>query len=111
MIRRPLTTALMLSAAALAGANLGGCGRLARPDQLEQPAPLFGDQAKADYAAKQKAAATARTRNKLDNPQSDDPPLGAQPLPQAPNGVQIPGGPSGPNGPAPQGALGSGTDQ
>jgi len=86
----------------LAAATLGGCGELGT---LAQPAPLFGAQAKADYAAKQKQAKIARARAKADRDQSsspDDP--NVQPLNQAPYSNPIPGGPGGGDTP-PEGAL------
>jgi len=53
---RLLVVTLLAACAALAG-----CGKVGA---LEQPAPLFGAQAKADYDAKQRAAADARVRAK-----------------------------------------------
>jgi hypothetical protein len=49
----------MLAALLVAGALLSGCGKTG---ELEQPAPLFGAKAKADYQAKQAADAAARAR-------------------------------------------------
>jgi predicted small lipoprotein YifL len=60
MIRRPL---IFLSIAALAAA-LTACGK---EGPLERPAPLFGAQAKADYAAQKRRQAEARTTQSQSN--------------------------------------------
>lgn len=105
MIARSLMIALMLSTAALAG-----CGKTG---QLEQPAPLFGSKAKADYDAKKRQEAADRARMARERREStvttpDD--ATAQPLTQAPYAPPIPGQ-SDPFGHGPQGALpGPGTD-
>ena len=94
---RLATLAVLAAAAALAG-----CGELGT---LEQPAPMFGAQAKADYAAKKKAEAVARARAKADSDQPntpDDPDI--QPLNRAPYANPIPGA-SGPGGAPPEGAM------
>jgi len=57
---RPIPFARVgLIALFFAAAALSGCGKTG---ELEQPAPLFGAQAKADYAAKKKAEAEERAR-------------------------------------------------
>ena len=53
---RGLTLALVAFAAAAA---LGACGK---QGDLERPAPLWGDKAKADYAAQQRQAAEAKAK-------------------------------------------------
>lgn len=94
MTRRPLMIAALLSAAALSA-----CGKTG---ELEQPAPLFGANAKADYEAQQKAAAAAAAKRAQPRPASIDPT--SQPLDQAPYAQPIPGN-SDPFGRAPQGSL------
>jgi predicted small lipoprotein YifL len=102
MIARPHIARLGLAAALLASVSLAACGKLG---ELEQPAPLFGDKAKADYAAQHHAADAARARAAAaksvpaeQNSNTADPsPL---PLHQAPYAPPIPGrtDPNGPNG-------------
>ena len=46
-------------AVALAAGTLGGCGK---QGDLERPAPMWGEKAKADYEAQQRAAASAKRR-------------------------------------------------
>jgi len=90
---------------AAAGLALAGCGKLG---PLQQPAPLFGAQAQAAYAAQQKAkaeAAQARAAKQAENKQAPDDPS-TQPLPQAPYGTQITGRPD-PFGTSPPSALGN----
>jgi hypothetical protein len=99
MTIRPFMIAALLSAAALSA-----CGKTG---ELMQPAPLFGAQAKADYAAKQKAAAEAAARAKAakeaePQPAATDPT--AAPLTQAPYASPIQGR-SDPFGTAPAGSL------
>ena len=53
-ILRPVTVAVL-------ALSLGACGKLG---PLEQPPPLFGAQAKADYAAQQAAKEAAKTAKK-----------------------------------------------
>lgn len=55
MIVRPLLLAAMLGSAVM----LADCGKTG---ELEQPAPLFGAKAKADYQAKREAEAAAKAR-------------------------------------------------
>ena len=59
MSARPLIPALLFTGAALACAGLAGCGKTGL---LEQPAPMFGAQAKADYASAKQADADAKAR-------------------------------------------------
>jgi predicted small lipoprotein YifL len=100
---------LTFAVALLASTALAGCGKLG---DLEQPAPLFGAQAKADYAAQQHAKDAARNRAQAagqpaaeQNGNTPDPNL--LPLHQAPFAPPIPGrgdpnGPEGPPGALPQ---------
>jgi len=88
-----------------AGLALTACGKLG---PLQQPAPLFGAQAQAAYAAQQKAkteAAQARAAKQAEPKAAPDDPS-TQPLPQAPYGTQITGRPD-PFGTAPPSALGN----
>jgi hypothetical protein len=103
MIARPLMIACGV-AAMLAGAGLAGCGKTG---QLERPAPLFGERAKAEYDAQKRkeaadhaAAERARAASTVTTP--DD--AASQPLTQAPYAPAIPGR-SDPFGPGPQGAT------
>jgi predicted small lipoprotein YifL len=62
--RTVLWGAMLWSAAALA---LGACGRVG---PLDQPAPLYGEKAKADYQARKKAeAAAAKASKDQDEPE------------------------------------------
>jgi predicted small lipoprotein YifL len=100
MTARSLLVVLLLSAGFLAG-----CGKTGL---LEQPAPLFGADAKAHYEAQKKADADAKARaaaaKKADStaPIVDDP--DGRPMT---NGTmpQVPGAPSNPFASGPQGAL------
>jgi hypothetical protein len=56
MSRRPPLSVVILAGAALA---LSACGKVG---ELDRPAPLWGEKAKADYAAQQKAAADAQAQ-------------------------------------------------
>jgi hypothetical protein len=103
MTARPQIARFGLAAALLAGLALGACGKLG---DLEQPAPLFGAKAKADYAARRHAdeaararAAAAKSAPAEQNANTPDP--SALPLHQAPWAPPIPGrtDPNGPNGP------------
>jgi hypothetical protein len=98
MIARPV-----YAAAFLASLALSGCGKLG---DLEQPAPMFGAQAKADYAERHRAADAARAREQAartpepeQNGNTPDP--NALPLHEAPWAPPIPGrtDPNGPSGP------------
>jgi predicted small lipoprotein YifL len=97
MTARPQIARFGLAAALLVSLSLGACGKLG---ELEQPAPLFGDKAKADYAAQHQAdAARARAAAARATPQQQSPNL--LPLHQAPIVPPIAGrsNPEGPNGP------------
>ncbi len=95
-----LKIAALTGLVALSAAGLSACGKTG---QLEQPAPLFGAQAKADYDAKQQADAEARAAKRAQpDPTPTDPT--SQPLDQAPYAQPIPGQ-SGPFSHGPQGAL------
>lgn len=56
-----LTRRLNLAAFGWLALSLGACGKLG---PLEQPPPLFGAQAKADYAAQKAAAEAAKSQKK-----------------------------------------------
>jgi predicted small lipoprotein YifL len=86
MTARPLALALLAAALALAG-----CGKTG---SLEQPAPLFGAKAKADYDAKRAADAAARARDAETRRKQQDNTLldpAAQPPTQAPYAPPLPG--------------------
>jgi len=81
MTARPLILMMFLASSLLAG-----CGKMG---DLDQPAPLFGAKAKADYDAQQRAAAIARAARKADEPPAPNP--DAAPLDQAPYPPSIAG--------------------
>lgn len=89
----------------VASLALAGCGKLG---SLDQPAPLFGAKAKADWEAKKRAEADQKARSKdKDNSQPDrpnPPDPNNPPLTQAPYATAIPGH-NDPFGAGPQGAL------
>ena len=98
MIARPTIAAVVFACLALTG-----CGKLG---DLEQPAPMFGAQAKADYQAQHRAEDAARARAqaaKQPSPEQngDTPDPNALPLHEAPFSPPIPGrtDPNGPTGP------------
>jgi predicted small lipoprotein YifL len=101
MTVRSLIITLVLSSAALAG-----CGKTGL---LEQPAPLVGDKAKADYQAQKQAEADAKASaaaaRKAQNtaPIVDSPET--RPLTNAPYGPPLPAQVNDPFAPGPQGAL------
>jgi len=106
MSARPVMLALAAAGAALAGLGLSGCGKTGN---LEQPAPLFGTEAKAQYAAQKKAEAEEKARANAarkaqpTGPIVDDP--DSQPLPNGPYNPPNPSHLSDPFAPGPQGAL------
>ncbi len=77
-----------------AGIGVSACGKLG---DLEQPAPLFGARAKADYERQQQqhaadaARARARAQSQLPPPNDEATPSSEQPLTQAPYAPTIPG--------------------
>jgi predicted small lipoprotein YifL len=94
---------LGIAAALVASFTLAGCGKLG---DLEQPAPLVGARAKADYAAHRRAEDAARNRAQAATQPSPEqngntPDPNALPLHQAPFAPPIPGrtDPNGPYGP------------
>jgi hypothetical protein len=103
--RRPASTFAGLGLAAVL--ILAGCGRVG---VLEQPAPLYGAKAKADYQAR-KAAAAAKAQTDKDDGKPE--PLAPDtPGPDAPRGrpqtlraQPIPGAASPPNAPGTGGVL------
>ena len=88
-----------------ASVGLSACGKLG---DLEQPAPLFGSKAKADYEAHKEEAARARARAASEPPPpNDEADSNAAPLTQAPYAPTLPGRndtmpPQGPQGSLPQ---------
>jgi len=101
MSMRPLILTL-----ALTGIALGGCGKTGI---LEQPAPMFGAEAKAQYAQQKKDEADAKARaNAVRKAQPngsivDDP--DSQPLPNGPYTPPNPGHIGDPFAQGPQGSL------
>ena len=95
---------LYLIAALFGAAALAGCGKTG---DLDQPAPLFGARAKADYAAQQRAREAAAAQKAQDAAIRRNQPNGtpldptAQPMTQAPFAPPLPGR-TDPLGPAPQ---------
>ena len=106
MSARPLFLTLALTGLALSGVSLAGCGKTGL---LEQPAPLFGSEAKAQYAAQkqaeadQKARANAVKKSQSTAPIVDDP--DSQPAPTGPYNPPNPGHLGDPFAPGPQGSL------
>lgn len=98
-----MTRALVLFAVA-ASLTLGACGKVG---SLDQPAPLFGEKAKAQYQAR-KAAAAAAAQSRKDDDQIQTLPdrrydPNADPGPS--RALPIPGAHATPNGPPPEGVL------
>jgi hypothetical protein len=99
--RIPLMIALVF-----AGSPLAGCGKTGL---LEQPAPLYGAEAKAEYAqrkqqdAEAKARANAAKKAEPQAPIVDDP--NTTPLTDAPLSTPLPDHRSDPLGHGPQGSL------
>ena len=88
---------------------LSGCGKTG---ELEQPAPMFGAKAKADYAAKKKAEAEQHAREDAARKAQPQPATVVEdptntPLTQAPYTPQIPNPTGNPRGSAPASALGN----
>jgi len=100
-------TRVLLIVAGVAALGLVGCGKVGT---LDQPAPLYGDKAKADYQARRSAADQA-AQDKKDQaeietlpPDTDrkyDPNLDPGPA----RALPVPGAPPSPNGPPPPGVL------
>ena len=87
MTYRPLFLAALIAA----GVVLAGCGKTG---ELEQPAPLYGAKAKADYDARRAEAAAARARDaaaRRNNPGGTPLDPTAQPPTQAPYASPLPG--------------------
>ncbi len=98
---RPLILTLVIAA----GAGLAGCGKTGI---LEQPAPMFGDQAKAQYAAQKKEEADAKARANAARKAQQSGPIVDDPDSQpAPNGPYAPPNPSHLSDPFAQGPQGS----
>ena len=88
----------------LAALALSGCGKVG---ELEQPAPLWGAKAKADYQARKAAEAAAKAEKKDEGEPEVLPDVpydpNADPSPQ--RGLPIPGALPAPNDPGPPGVL------
>ena len=100
-----MTPRLILAALFFSSVALSGCGKVG---ELEQPAPLFGAKAKADYEAKKRAEADAKAKAKKDNSEPTTPNVpdpNHPPLTQAPYATPMPGAGNSPFGTVPQGAL------
>jgi hypothetical protein len=85
---------------------LGACAKVG---SLEQPAPLYGDQAKARYEA-QKAAAARADRTPQTEPEAL-PPDSSIPEQEPPRTAPVPGESPGPLGAPPPGVLPNPYDQ
>jgi len=59
MIRRPIRRSDLIALATAGVLMVSACGK---PGKLDQPAPLFGAEAKAAYAAKKQAEADAAAK-------------------------------------------------
>jgi hypothetical protein len=80
-----LTGALL---AAFMAAGLGGCGK---KGLLDQPAPLFGERAKADYAASKAAAgASSESKNTAPVAAADKPDPNADNAPPTTRDIKAP---------------------
>ena len=110
MTARPvLLSRLGLIALLFGAAALTGCGKTG---ELEQPAPLFGAHAKADYAAKKKAEAEERARQDAARKAQPQPATVVEdptnrPLTQAPYTPAIPNPTGDPRGGQPASTLGN----
>lgn len=98
-----LAAALFGFTLAVAGAGLAGCGKVGT---LDQPAPLYGEKAKADYEARKEAAAAAKAKPR---PEPDtlhpDRPYDPEADPGPTRSLPVPGQPALPNAPPPPGVL------
>jgi hypothetical protein len=104
LVRRATLAAVLTGAAGLA---LAACGRVG---PLDQPAPLYGAKAKADYQAKKEAqAAAAKASKDQDEPESlapDTPGLGSpNAMPDNLRTSPAPGMRPGPDAPPPANVL------
>jgi hypothetical protein len=99
-----MTRSLLLFA--LAGSlTLGACGKVGA---LEQPAPLYGAKAKADYEARKQAAAEAAAARKADDQIEtlpDEKRYDPNADPTSSRTLPIPGAHTPPNGPPQPGVL------
>ena len=106
MTVRPLIVSLAFCGAVLSGGALSGCGKTGL---LDQPAPMYGAKAKANYAAQRQADADAKARSaaakkaQSSGPIVDDP--DSQPAPTGPYNPPNPAHISEPFASGPQGAL------
>ena len=92
-----------LAVIGLAAFALCACGKVGT---LDQPAPLYGERAKAQYEAKKEAASAAKAK-KDDQPEAIDPdrPYDPNADPSSQRALPIPGTNPSPNGPPPPGVL------
>jgi hypothetical protein len=104
---RTLAAAAAMPLALILALATGGCGRVGT---LDQPAPLYGAKAKADYEARKAAdAARAKAGKDADEPEPlapDTPPISAPA--GGPANLRVspaPGMRPAPNAPGPQGVL------
>ena len=88
MTHRPLVIAALLAVGVLTAGALAGCGKTG---ELQQPPPLFGAKAKADYDAQKQAEAEAQAAKRA-SPDPDALNPADRPLTQAPYAAPIPGG-------------------
>jgi hypothetical protein len=99
-------TRTLIVAAAIAALGLASCGKVGT---LEQPAPLYGAKAKADYRARKAAAAEAAAQQRRDDAEIEslppDKPYDPNADPSSSRYLPIPGAPAAPNAPPPQGVL------
>ncbi len=96
---------LFLAALVVAGGALSGCGKTG---DLDQPAPLYGAQAKADYDAKRAEAAAAKARDaeiRRNNPDGTVLDPVSHPPTQAPYSTPLPGRTDPFGGPPPGGTY------
>jgi hypothetical protein len=86
-INGTVLTGAMLAAVMATG--LGGCGK---KGLLDQPAPLFGERAKEDYAAKQAGASASSTENRSTAPvaEADKPDPNADNAPPSTRDIKAP---------------------
>jgi hypothetical protein len=98
-----VSTAIAALILAAGAAGLCGCGKVGT---LDQPAPLYGEKAKADYQARKEAAAAAKAKPTA---QPDvihpDRPYDPEADPSPTRSLPVPGQPTLPNAPPPPGVL------
>jgi len=80
--------ALMAATAAIAAAGLSGCGKIGI---MEQPAPLFGERARADYEAQRRAREAQNPNAPAGTPAADQADPNADNAPRTSRDVKDPG--------------------